>query len=91
MTNYNLNYEKGIINDRILYQLTLGQDQFKTVSQRTSTQILDLFGDLGGFYQAIDIFIFIFGEYFAAKFFLQSISNKLYIQKKSAEELEDDN
>ena len=70
ITNYKDNYEKGIINDRILYQLTLTQDQFKTTSQRHSTQILDLFGDLGGFYQAIDILIFVFGEYFAAKLFI---------------------
>lgn len=76
---YSDNYELGVISDRILYQLTIAQDQFKTISERHSTQILDLFGDLGGFYQAIDILIFVFGEYFAAKFFIQSVAKKLYV------------
>ena len=74
ITNYNEVYERGLITDRILYQIQLAQDQFKTISERQSTQLLDYVGDLGGFYQAIDILIFAIGEYFAAKFFIQSIS-----------------
>lgn len=84
---YATDYERGIIDERILYQLVLGQDQFKTTSVRQSTQILDYFGDLGGFYQAIDILIFMFGQYFSAKFFIQNVAQTLFIRKKTASEL----
>ena len=47
-------------------------------------------GDLGGFYQAIDIAIFLIAEYFSAKFFLNSISNKLYVRKKTPAEIHND-
>ena len=47
---YKDNYEMGLINDRILLEVNLAQDTFKTVSLRSSTKILDYIGDLGGFY-----------------------------------------
>ena len=56
-------------------------------SYRSSTKILDFVGDLGGFYQAIDILLFMFGQYFSAKFFYQFISNKLYIRKRTQAEV----
>jgi len=46
-----------------------------------------LLGDLGGFYGSIGIVVFIFGEYFSEKFYLQAISNSLYVRKKTKDEL----
>ena len=58
-------------------------DAFKTESLRTSTQILDFLGDIGGFYQALDLIIFLIAEYFSARFFLASIAKSLYLFKDS--------
>jgi len=80
--NYLDYYEKGVIKDKILLEIVLQLDPFKTESLRTSTQILDLLGDLGGFYQALDLMVFMFAEFFSAKFFLAKISGDLYHVKK---------
>jgi len=39
-----------VIEDKILLEVELQLDAFKTESLRTSTQILDFLGDIGGFY-----------------------------------------
>jgi hypothetical protein len=41
-----------------------------------------------GFKEALEFFVFLLGEYFAAKYFLQSISNAFFILKKSKIEIE---
>lgn len=61
--------------------MVLQLDPFKTKSERNSNQILDVLGDVGGFYQAIDLIIFTFGEFFSAKFFIVSIAANLYLRK----------
>mmetsp|Transcript_13525 Transcript_13525/g.21094 ORF Transcript_13525/g.21094 Transcript_13525/m.21094 type:complete len:84 (-) Transcript_13525:293-544(-) len=58
-------------------------DAFKMESLRTTTQILDFMGDMGGFFQAIDLMIFLVAEYFAARFFLASIATSLYVLRDS--------
>ena len=60
-------------------EVILKLDPFKTVSTREANQILDVLGDVGGFYQAIDILLFTFGEFFSAKFFIASIATSLYL------------
>jgi len=72
-------YEKDVISNKILLEIQLEMDSFKTESLRTSTQILDFLGDLGGFYQAVDLLIFMIAEYFSARFFLASIAANLYV------------
>ena len=74
-------YEAGVIPDKILIEIQLQLDPFKTTSTRSSTQFLDFLGDIGGFYQALDLVIFMAAEYFSAKFFLASIASTLYHQK----------
>jgi hypothetical protein len=64
----------------------LALDSFKTTVVRSSSSILDLLGDLGGFYGSIGILVFLFGEYFSEKFYLQAISNSLYVRKKTKDE-----
>ena len=54
-------YEEGLFQDIILLEVVLSLDPFKTVSERVSTSILDYLGDLGGFYQALDILVFMIG------------------------------
>ena len=59
------------------------------MSLRSSTKILDFVGDIGGFYQAVDLCIFLIGNYFSAHFFIQSISNSMYIRKKTPAEIDE--
>ena len=87
MKIYSDEYEFGLIDDKILYEIVLGQDLFKSESFRSSTKILDFLGDIGGFYATVDIMLFLFGNYFSAKFFFNSIANSLYIRKKTKSEL----
>jgi hypothetical protein len=72
--------------DKILLEITLELDPFKTTSERVSINILDFLGDLGGFYQAIDLLVFLFGQFFSAKLFIASISSTFYYRKLSQDE-----
>lgn len=83
-------YDMGVIDDKILLQLQIGLSAYKFVSQRSTTTALDLFGDLGGFHQSVDFSVFMIGEWFAFKFFVQHISNSLYLRKKTTQEMEND-
>ena len=71
-------------------EVQIGLSAYKLTSQRQSTTALDMFGDLGGFHQCVDFSVFIFGEWFAAQFFLQSLANSLYLLKKSDREIEEE-
>jgi hypothetical protein len=41
-----------------------------------------------GYKETLEFFVFLFGEYFAARFFLQSISKTFFILKKSKIEID---
>lgn len=47
---YLSDYEEDVIEDKILLEVILALDSFKVTSSRTTTGILDLLGDLGGFF-----------------------------------------
>ena len=79
-------YEAGLFRNKILLEIILQLDPFKTTSERLNMNILDFFGDLGGFYQAIDLLVFLFGQFFSAKLFIASISSSFYYRKLSQEE-----
>lgn len=81
--------EEGLFDDIILFEVVLQLDPFKTVSSRISTSILDYLGDLGGFYQALDILVFMIGQFFSSKLFLANIAAKFYNRRLSPEEIED--
>ena len=51
-----------------------------------STNVLDFLGDLGGFYQAIDLMVFMIGQFFSSKLFMASISSNFYFRKLSPKE-----
>ena len=63
-------YEINVIQEKIILEIELALDSFKTTVTRSSSSILDLLGDLGGFYGSIGIVVFLFGEYFSDKFFM---------------------
>jgi hypothetical protein len=75
--------------DIILLEVVLALDPFKTVSERVSTSILDYLGDLGGFYQALDILVFMIGSFFSSKMFLASLAENFYKRKLTDEEIDD--
>ena len=76
-------YEANLFRDKILFEVVLQLDPFKTTSERLSINVLDFLGDLGGFYQAIDLLVFLFGQFFSAKLFIASISSTFYYRKLS--------
>jgi hypothetical protein len=77
-------YDKALISEfpLILLELELKQEANKIISSRSSTQILDFLGDIGGFIEAITMIAVIFGEYFSAKFFIAQVTSDLYVSKK---------
>ena len=85
--NYLDDYEGGLFQDKMLLEVTLQLDPFKTISERISTSILDYLGDLGGFYQAIDLLVFMIGQFFSSRLFIASIASKLYSKKNSPDEM----
>ena len=62
--------------------IQIKQDSYKVINQRSSTQILDFLGDIGGFQGAIILILVYFGEYFSAKFFIAQVAEDLYQVKK---------
>lgn len=73
------------MNDMLQMEIKLNLSPLVSKSEREVTQILDFLGDTGGFYQALDLMVFMFAEYFAAKLFLISLANKFYRLRKSKE------
>lgn len=61
MKNYEDDYEAGVIDSKILLEIQLELDPFKTISMRESTGILDYMGDTGGFYASLDICFYMVG------------------------------
>ena len=57
-------------------------DSFKTVSVRSSVEILDFLGDIGGFQGAIEMIFGFFGTWFSSKFILAAIAKDLFKQKR---------
>ena len=84
--NYADNYEEGVIEGKLLLEIEFKLDSFKTISQRSSPGFLDFLGDIGGFYAALDILIFTFGQYFSKKFFQASVAGTFFLQMKTDED-----
>ena len=79
-----------MLESKIFLELKFAMGSFKTSNIRQSTDVLDMMGDIGGFHQSVSFFVFLFGEFFATQFFLQSIAHSLFLQKRSAIEIEED-
>lgn len=63
-------------------EINIQQDPTKTISQRSSTQILDFLGDIGGFKEAFMLIIYMVAEYFSAKFLSAYIAENYYSAKE---------
>jgi hypothetical protein len=65
----------------IWLELRLTQDSTKAVSARSSTQILDYMGDVGGFQGSLIIVLYLIGEYFSSKLLSAAIAETFYLSK----------
>ena len=83
-------YEVGVIQDQILYEISLTLDSFKTETKRESTQFLDYLENIGGFEASMQMFFVVVGKYFSARYFASSIAKTLFIRKKNKNELDKD-
>ena len=82
-------YEEDEIEGKILLEMSLSLDQFKTETVRQSTDILEMIGDVGGFQGAFIMLTAIVGAFFSELFFKASITENFYIRTLSAQELKD--
>lgn len=62
-------------------EFTIKQDSTKQINERSSTQILDFLGDVGGFQGSLVIILFLFGEYFSSHLLNAAIASTFYSQK----------
>jgi hypothetical protein len=81
LKNYLDDYEVGFFDDKMLIEVILQLNPMKKISERSTTNVLDYLGGLGGFKEALDILVFSFGEFFSSKFFIASIAAKFYFTK----------
>lgn len=77
-------FEYGVIEDRILFELELKLTPFIKKSERSSMQILDMLGDIGGFLQVWDILFAFLGGYFSSRFFQAQITEDFYLTKNKS-------
>ena len=61
-------------------EIELKLNPFVKTSQRESTQILDLLGDIGGFYATVDLFLFMIGGYFSNRFYMAAVAKDFYLK-----------
>lgn len=54
---------------------------------RSSTQVLDFIGDVGGFQGAIILIFFVFGEFFSERFYTANLSNEVFVKKRGKEDM----
>jgi hypothetical protein len=65
----------------MLLEVILKLDPVKKEIERSSGNVLDFLGDLGGFKEALNIIVAGTGTFFSAKFFIASIASKFYFTK----------
>ena len=80
------NYEAGLFDDKIMLEVVLQLDPFKTISRRSSEGVLTFLAKLGGFKNALNLIVGWIGSYFSGKLFMASISKNLYKRKLSKSE-----
>ena len=56
-------------------------DSFKTVNVRSSTEILDFIGDLGGFNDAVTMLFAVAGAFFSSRFVTAALAKDLFMEK----------
>ena len=69
-----------------MLELVLSLDQFQTWTERSSPNILDFLGDVGGFVGAISILTAAIGQFFSEQFYKLHIAKNFFIRALSKEE-----
>ena len=86
--NFTDSYGDGVIDERILTEIQIGLDGEKLYSERSSFGILDLFGEIGGFMEFVEIMLAPIGVFFSTKFFLSEIAKNMFLFKVPEEKKE---
>ena len=58
-------------------------DSYQTVSVRSSDEILDFIGDIGGFIDSVFMIFSSFGAFFSSRFIAQSLARDMFVVKNS--------
>jgi hypothetical protein len=62
--------------------LAIKLDHYKTVNVRSTDEILDFMGDIGGFNDALVMIFATFGGFFSSRFVIASLARDLFLEKK---------
>ena len=75
--------EASLYDHQTLFEINLIADTHITRSKRSSIQMLDLMGEIGGFYEAIFIMIGLFTNSISSRLFKGNLARAFYLVKKS--------
>ena len=84
-------YTDDLFDYKTLLELVLIADTKVTQSKRSSSHILGLMGEVGGFYEAIFMFIGLFASVVCQRLFQANIANSYYMKKLSRKEFDKKN
>ena len=70
---------RGTFNNKILFEIVMIADTKLTRSKRESIQILDLLGEIGGFYEAAFVIVSLFGNYLSFKMLQRNLARSYYM------------
>lgn len=82
--------EDEIYDHKTLMEIQFTAEAQITQSKRVSIQILDLMGEVGGFWDAMVAILAIFGNYMSSKMFQESLARSYYLRKKNDYEVAKD-
>lgn len=83
-------YDRDMLADmdyEVFMELSMVQSPTKIISSRSTTQILDFLGDVGGFYGSLVLMLYLIGEYFSSHLLEASIASSFYLQKKATDQI----
>lgn len=72
-------YGKNVVQGKIMFELVLKIDTFKTATTRDATKVFDYLGLVGGFAAAFEGILSVVGAFFSSRFLASSIAQNLYI------------
>ena len=67
-------YGRNVAKGKILFELVLKLDTFKSETRREATKVFDYLGLVGGFYAALEGILWVIGAFFSSRFFASSIA-----------------
>jgi len=84
--SYFLKDTTGSVDEKYQTWLSLAikLDHYKTVNVRSTDEILDFMGDVGGFHDALFMIFASFGGFFSSRFVIASLAKDLFLEKKES-------